>query len=276
MRTRWTLTAAAVVLLVAAVVTYVAMQPAPADPRVRQIAVNTQGDRAAAALADGRVFTWPLAGSAAPDSKLVAATGLNDIEFSPDGRWLGVAGGNIALTTWDRKTVPEYLRGDGENYGTVRFDAAGRRVASISGKSQVLILDIAGKEIVTACCSSIYGDIRWLPGDTRIASAGHWPAVWDAASGKLIARLTREREFMTFGPIVVLSARNEILMGSQDGGIRAWSLNDYKLAASSPRTSDWVETMALRPGTDWIAYAQRAKNVRWWNRATNERREWPQ
>ena len=275
MKGKSTLAVSAAVSLIAAAVTYVSMQPTPPDPRVRQIAVHAAGDRVAAALADGRVFTWPLAGNATPVSHLVSPGGINDLEFSPNGSRLGVAASNLALATWDRKTVPEYLRDDSDNYGAARFDVAGKRLATVSGRSQLLVIDIASENASAMCCSSIEGDVRWLPGDDLIASAGHWPTVWDAATGKVIARLTREREFMTFVPIVVLAPRDEVLMGSQDGGIRAWSMNDYKPTASSPRTPGWVETMALRPGTEWIAYAQRGKHVRWWDRATNQRREWP-
>ena len=86
-----TLAVSAAVSLIAAAVTYVSMQPTPPDPRVRQIAVHAAGDRVAAALADGRVFTWPLAGNATPVSHLVSPGGINDLEFSPNGSRLGVA-----------------------------------------------------------------------------------------------------------------------------------------------------------------------------------------
>lgn len=265
---------AAVASVGAAVVAYVAMRPKPPDPRVRQIAVSLASGRAAAALGDGRVFTWPLDGSAEPTTNLRAAGGIDDLQFTPDGGRIAVAGDGIAIGTWDRKTVPEPLREGGERYGMVSFNALGARVATVSGKGEILVLPVAGGEPAAMCCATIYGDVRWLPDGKHVVSAGHWPAVWNTASGKLVARLTREREFMTMGPVVVLAARNEVLIGSQDGGIRAWSLLDFRQTASSPRTPDWVETMAVRPGTDWIAYAQRGRSVRWWNRSTGERRDW--
>jgi len=268
------LTIAIVLSVTSALLVIWQLQPEPADPRVTHITVHAPTNRAAAALADGRIFTWPLDDTAAPTTHIRAPGGINDLEFSPDGRTLATAASNLALATWDRPTIPRYLRDGGDNYGVARYDPSTTYIATIDGKGQILILDIAAKPPVTLCCTTIYSDLRWLPGN-RVVTAGHHPAIWNAATGQLIARLTPEREPMAMGPILLHPARQFILIGSQDGGIRAFSLTDYHQAAASPRTPDWVETMALSPITDWIAYAQRGHTVRWWTPATNEHREWP-
>lgn len=273
-RTSAALTIAIVLSVISALLVIWRLQPEPANPRVSHITVHTATNRAAAALADGRIFTWPLDDSAAPTTHLRAPGGINDLEFSPDGRTLATAASNLALATWDRPTVPRHLRDDGANYGIARYNSPYTHLATISGKGEILILDTATKQPFTLCCTTIYSDLRWLPGN-RIVTAGHHPAIWNAATGQLIARLTPERESMAMGPILFHPARQLILIGSQDGGIRAFHPDTHALTASSPRTPDWVETMALRPGTDWIAYAQRGHTVRWWNLATNEHREWP-
>jgi len=65
-RTSAALTIAIVLSVISALLVIWRLQPEPANPRVSHITVHTATNRAAAALADGRIFTWPLDDSAAP------------------------------------------------------------------------------------------------------------------------------------------------------------------------------------------------------------------
>jgi hypothetical protein len=105
---------------------------------------------------------------------LVVPGGAIDLEFSPNGRWLGVAAGSIALTTWDRKTVPEYLRDDGENYGVVRFETTGQQVLTVSARSELLVLTaelslFGPRQNAAAFYTDLASNTRALPG---VAAAG--------------------------------------------------------------------------------------------------------
>jgi len=118
------------------------------------------------------------------------------------------------------------------------------------------------------CCSTVAGEVAFTPNGEHILNAGHWPALWDAASGKLIARLTRERAFHNYRPIAFDGARNRALMGSQDGTIQVWDLAQHRLAAVSPRVPEWVDTIAVDRATGRVVYAGLGKPVRLWDPAT--------
>ena len=49
---------------------------------------------------------------------------------------------------------------------------------------------------------------------------------------------------MTLCPIAFRG--DQVLMGSQDGGIYIWNWRTGRIAGTSPRTSDWVDTIAVQ------------------------------
>jgi|SRR5271157_3427211 len=72
---------------------------------------------------------------------------------------------------------------------------------------------------------------------------------------------------MLLGPIAFRGGT--VLMGSQDGGIRVWDLRTYESLGQSPRSSDWVDTIAVQERTGLVAYAGLGKTLRVWNPETN-------
>jgi WD40 repeat protein len=103
-----------------------------------------------------------------------------------------------------------------------------------------------------------------MDGDTKIVNAGHWPRIW-TAQGQLVGRLTEDREEQTFRPIAVDAPSHRILMGSQDGRVYAWNLKHFRLAKRSPQQPDYVDTIALLPAINAIAYCGYGKRLRLWS-----------
>jgi WD40 repeat protein len=193
---------------------------------------------------------------------------LNDLQFSPDERWLAIANRGLTLLPLDNLDAPLVLRNDDKNYGTVSFSPAGETILTITGSGNIEVLNAnTGSSIATLCCSTIGGAVAVSPDGLFFLNAGHVPRVWEARSGKLVARLTREREFMLLGPIAFRG--NAVLMGSQDGGIRLWDLRTHQSLGRSPRSSDWVDTIAVQEQTGLIVYAGIGKTLRVWNPETN-------
>jgi WD40 repeat protein len=104
-----------------------------------------------------------------------------------------------------------------------------------------------------------------------IANAGHWPGLWDARSGRLIGRLTANRESYAFRPIAFDASRDAILMGSQDGRVYAWNLKTRQRIEVSPPQSAYVDTLALS-SKGWVIFAGFGKDVQLWNPDTGQRR----
>jgi WD40 repeat protein len=205
---------------------------------------------------------------------------LNDLQFSPDERLLAIAGKDLGLYSLEPSAKPRFLRSDGRNYGTVRFSRDGQTVLVVTGTGMIELLDArSGATRLNICCSTVYGEVAFTPDERSIANAGHWPGIWDARSGQLIARLTKERQFHAFGPIAfgVLVGQvgdlshGTILMGSQDGRVYCWDLTTRQLVAMSPAHAEYVNTIVVS-STGLVAYAGFGGIVRLWNPRTGQER----
>jgi WD40 repeat protein len=236
--------------------------------KIVSVAVSRSGSWLAAGTAAGRVAVWKLGGAPRPMQIRYNNGALNDLQFSPDGRWLAVANRDLTLLGADNLNAPSVLCNDGENYGAVSFSPDGEGILTITGSGIIEVLSAStGKTVTSVCCSSIGGAVAFSPDGLFFLNAGHSPRVWEARSGKLVTRLTREREFMLLGPIAFRVG--DVLMGSQDGGIRAWDLRTHGSLGQPPRSPDWVDTIAVQERTGLVAYAGLGKTLRVWNPETN-------
>lgn len=244
----------------------------PVDRRISNVAWSGTGGWIAAGAAQGPITisngrpgtaTWQVNLRRGP---------LNDLQFSPDERLLAVAGKDLVLYPLEPAAAPRFLRSDGRNYGTVRFSHDGETVLVVTGAGAIELLDArSGATRLSICCSTIYGEVAFTPDERSIANAGHWPGIWDARTGKLIARLTKDRQFHTFGPIAFDQAQGAILMGSQDGRVYCWDLTTRQLIAMSPAHPEYVNTIAVS-STGLVAYAGFGGTVRLWNPRTGQER----
>lgn len=235
-------------------------------------------DRAIAYVAVSRSGRWVAAGTRAgaiticdrsrSDFCRSAGAGdgvLNDLQFSPDERLLAIADANLRLLAIDPAEASFVLRGDRQNYGTVRFNKAGTELLTITGRAEIHVIDLKSRvSIVTICCSSIYGEVAFGPNDDSIFNAGHWPGAWDK-HGHLLRHLTRDRQEPTFGPIAINGELQTAFMGSQDGRVYAWSLQNYVLLRRSDPGDEYVNTIAILNSIRKIAYCGFGKTFKLWD-----------
>jgi WD40 repeat protein len=194
---------------------------------------------------------------------------LNDLQFSQDDHFLAVANDNIQFVALDRSNESFLLRTDRQGYGTVRFDKSGTELLTITSQSKIELIDVKSHAVFAKfCCSSFYGEVAFLEKDTRVANAGHWPRIW-TRSGQLVASLARDREYETFRPIAVHEEVRKIFMGSQDGRVYVWSLDDFTLSERSPAQAGYVDTIALVPKARLVAYCSFGKPIHLWSATGN-------
>jgi hypothetical protein len=263
--------AATVSVLIAAVAlaawsVWSSRQPQSEDVSIVSVAVSKTGQWLAAGTTHGRVAVW----NRDDRSQLLRGDHgtLNDLQFSPDERWLAIADRGLTLRPLDPLEHPLIIRDDNRNYGTVRFSPIDGTILTITGEGIIETLQSqTAKTITRVCCSTIGGEVAFSPDGLFLLCAGHWPGVWEVRSGNLVARLTRAREFMTFRPIAFRGG--DVLMGSQDGGIRIWDLATKRLIGTSPRLPDWVDTIAVQENTGLIVHGCFGKSLRVWNPETN-------
>jgi WD40 repeat protein len=252
----------------------VASKARPEERKITVLALSSKGRWLASGTSAGRICVWDQ-GRTQPVQEIREDHGsLNDLRFSPDERELAIANGNLILVPIGRPGRVDVLRDDGANYGTARFTDDGRAVLVITGRGSIEVIEIATRRpSFKACCSTIYGEVAFSPDDVFIFNAGHNPSIWDTRSGGLLARLTKAREFYTFGPIAFDIPRNLVYMGSQDGRVYAWDLNTRQLRTTSPSQSGYVSTISVVGTTGWIAYAASGGTVQMWNPETGEHRQ---
>jgi WD40 repeat protein len=242
----------------------------PIDRRISNVALSPTGAWIAAGTAQGPVRISNGRPGTARGFIPLRRGPLNDLQFSPDERLLAVAGKDLVLYPLKQPAAPRRLRSDGRNYGTVRFSRDGQTVLVVTGAGAIELLDAqSGATRLNICCSTVYGEAAFTPDEQSIASAGHWPGLWDARSGQLIARLTKDRQFHAFGPIAFDQANGAILMGSQDGRVYCWDLTTRQLIAMSPAHAEYVNTIAV-PSSGLVAYAGFGGTVRLWNPRTGQ------
>lgn len=228
-----------------------------------------------AAAPDGSVVFGLASGAVVWEKgqELLVEGRVNDLCFSLDGSTLAVASRNLSLIDGTGRGAPRIIRDDGRNYGCVRFFSHGRRLLASTGRGTMEVIDaVTGKELSRACCSTIYGDVAILPGEREFVSAGHWPCIWSLGSSALIARLTRERQFMTYGPAVVDSTRKRVVLGSQDGSAQVWSLDTRERTMETPLVrGGYVDILAVHARTGTIFGGSHGRELVFWNPDTGAR-----
>jgi WD40 repeat protein len=247
------------------VVWHESRQTRAADHRIVSIALSSSGRWIATGTRTGSITLLDLE---LPwhRQRINASSGqLNDLQFSPDQRLLAVANRRLTVYSVEDLSLSHSLRSDDRNYGTARFSSDGRHLLTISSLA-IEVLDVdSGQTPLTVCCSTIYGEIAYSPDGLTIVSAGHWPVLWDARSGRVVRELTHDREFQTLRPIAFDMVRGWILMGSQDGRVYAWDLRTGDRTATSRAQIGYVDTIAVLLDTPWIAYSSFGGPVRLWN-----------
>ena len=258
------------VLLTSVLLVIVLRAPVPVSSHaITSVAVSSSGRYIAAGTRHGLVKVCVLEGGTKCRTFSDEAGELNDLQFSPDEHFLGIANDNIHLVGIGPGSKSCFVREDKRKYGTLRFNKTGDRILTINSMSRIELIDVKSRTAsTTICCSSFYGEVAFVGGDARIANAGHWPRIW-TRRGQLIKSLTREREVETFRPITIDETAQRVFMGSQDGRVYAWSLLDFSLLDRSAAQADYVDTIALAPKLEILAYCSFGKQVRLWSATTS-------
>ena len=253
-------------------IVFIGSKNPPVDRRVSNVALSASGRWLAAGTAQGKITVWDQTRPDAPQELTFPHGSLNDLHFSPDERVLAIASEDLGIYAPAASTASRLLRSDHANYGSARFSLDGQEILVITGNALIETIDArSGAVRLKVCCSSIYGDAVFTPDGQEIANAGHWPRLWDARSGRLVAPLTANREISAFRPITFDASRDAILMGSQDGRVYAWNLKTKRRIAVSPPQPAYVDTIAVLTN-GWIAFAGFGRDVQLWNPDTGQRR----
>jgi WD40 repeat protein len=200
--------------LLCAWIVFIGSKSPPVDRRASNVALSASGRWLAAGTARGEITVWDETRPDVPQRVAFPRGSLNDLHFSPDEHVLAIASEDLGIYDLTKSTAPRLLRSDHGHYGSVRFSQDGRTLLVITAASLIETIDKpSGASRLKICCDSYYGEVVFTPDGQTIANAGHWPRLWDARSGRLVAALAANREIATLRPIAFDTSRGTISDG---------------------------------------------------------------
>jgi WD40 repeat protein len=253
------------ILALALVCVFMVAPPLKLDRVITYIVCSPSGRRLAVGTRNGLIAICDLTKPGSCGITSVDRGILNDLQFSPDERFLAIANEDIQFLALEPSENSFLLRADRQNYGTVRFNKSGTELLTVTGRSKIDVINLETRSTaITICCSSIFGEVAFSLNGNLILNAGHWPRVWDEY-GHLVRSLTSDRQEETFRPIAIDESMRVVFMGSQDGRVYAWDLKDYKLLMKSHPRDDYVDTIAVLDAIHTVAYCGFGKSLKLWN-----------
>lgn len=198
--------------------------------------------------------------------------GLNTLAFSPDSRLVAIAGRSLRLWRTKNWKPAMTLGKSGAVYGTARFNTDGQLLASVNASERIELWNAATGELVRAmCCMALYGDLAFSPDNQLLAAAGHWPRLWDVATGRELRRLVETRN-PTFAVVSFRPDGRVLATGSQDGKTQLWDVATGLKLSSGQTRQGYIETVAFHPRGRILAYGVRDGAVWLWDTATGAER----
>jgi WD40 repeat protein len=258
---RFTMSAAAALLVLAALALSVSSRTAPPSPPIKETAPVTR-------------------------AKLVATltshfTCVYHVVYSPDGKRLATSSKDKTVKLWDAAgKEARTLRGHtGEVYSSA-FSPDGKRLATASEDRTVKLWDVAsGKETRTLCGhrGEVY-NVAFSPNGRTLASASqdHTVRLWDADSGKLQRALSGHTArvcnvvFSPDGRHVASASPSAQAPGQEDvrGEVKLWDAVSGEEVLALSANNPGIVTLAFSPDGRRLAGAAVDKTVKLWEVAT--------
>ena len=237
--------------------TAIAFSPAP-----RQVAV---GDAA------GHIALWDLVRQKPVQDMDLLQGPVSALAYSPDGRFLAVAGREEKGFLFDLKTADRVnLEGHTDVVRAVAFSPDGLAVATGSADGSVrLFAAPAGTpgRVLSANGMGPVNTVVFSPDGKQIAAAGEDKIirVWEA-TGKLVRKLEGSPEAVL---ALAFSPHGSLLASAgRDQAVRTWRLSNGKLRATWTGHGGRITSIAFAPDGETLASASIDGTIRLWDART--------
>lgn len=242
-------------------------------------ALCAAGELVASSSTDGKVHVWKLP-EEKPAATLELKAAVRALAFSPDGKWLAVAGddGKVALAEPLTKKVVRTLDGPRDWLTAVAFSPDGKLVAAgghdgklwlweaDSGKKRFDVLaQVPPAPKAPPPDDNVVGGIAFAPDGKSLWLGGSNGNLYtfDTASGKLVRTMAPAHTSAVTG-IWWHPANYVVVSVSKDRNVQLWASSGGKLKAL-PGHEAWAEGVAaLAKGTE-VATAGADRTVRLWS-----------
>ncbi len=202
---------------------------------------------------------------------------VNDVAFSPDGRWVLTASSDGTVRVWDAVSGEARFETPLEHTSHIfhaSFSPDGRRIVTASADPTACIWDAVSGQLI----HRLHGhkdavrDAHFSPDGSQVVTASDdtTARVWDAATGKELL-LTP----LSHGKAVVRASFDldgkHILTASEDGSARVWQLdnNSAKVVAQMRQDAALIDA-CFDPHCRRVATACEDGTARVWDAATGK------
>jgi WD40 repeat protein len=199
---------------------------------------------------------------------------VENVAYSPDGRWLATACLGGAVRIWEAKTqrlvrilvvakttMPEWLRG-------LAWSPDSRYLATSQQNADVELWEVeTGRRLRTLLSPGPIRTVAWSPDGRSLAGAGWFPhaVIWDVTSGALRWQLkghTDSIQGLAWSP-----DSKKLATGSDDNTAKLWDAETGQLLGTLQGHSRQVKAVAFSPsdGGLHLATGSYDRTIRIWN-----------
>ncbi|RMZ83798.1 hypothetical protein DV738_g1003, partial [Chaetothyriales sp. CBS 135597] len=211
---------------------------------------------------------------------------IRSVCFSPDGKLLATGAEDRKIRVWDieSRRIRNTFDGHDQDIYSLDFARSGRLIASGSGDKTVRLYDIeSNAQVMVLSIEDGVTTVAMSP-DGRYVAAGSLDKsvrVWDCSSGYLTERLEGPSGHKDSVYSVAFSPNGrELVSGSLDKTIKMWELGqsaggmgsragkDSKCIRTFEGHNDYVLSVCLTPGGEWVMSGSKDRGVQFWDPAT--------
>ncbi len=178
------------------------------------------------------------------------------IAFTPDGKYLALAGGNSSIRIWEVSTgraVTEITHSD--SVTSLAFSPDGRYIMSGSNDSTARLWETTtGMEVTRLIHDSGVTSVAFSPDGKFITSASRdkTARIWETTTGREVARLTHDAEVST---IAFSPTGRYVVSGSSDQTIRVWETLTAQEIVRIPNANINADVQAYPPRTTKVTFS---------------------